>query len=335
MTAPVIRIEGLSKTFTPRRGFSLGSKAGVRAVDDISLDVQPGSTTALVGESGCGKSTTGRLILRLIEPTAGRILFEGRDIASLGRRELKAVRRHLQIIFQDPFGSMSPRRTVAQIIAEPLEAQGMIPSPARGREIVAGLLEQVGLSPDHMHRTARQFSGGQRQRIGIARAISVGPRFIVADEPVSALDVSVQAQIVNLMQDLQAQQNLAYLFISHDLAIVRHIADRVAVMYLGRIVEEGPKAQIFAAPQHPYTQALLSAAPDANLAARRERIILGGDVPSPTAVPSGCGFRTRCPLAQQICMESRPELRHVAPGQTAACHFATPNPIPAAKESAS
>jgi oligopeptide transport system ATP-binding protein len=328
MSAPILRIEGLGKTFPARRRLGRATGPGIRAVDDLSLDIAAGSTMALVGESGCGKSTTGRLILRLIEPTAGRILFEGRDIAGLAPREMKAVRRHLQIIFQDPFGSMSPRRTIAQIIAEPLEAQGMIASPTQQREIVAGLLEQVGLSPDHMHRLPRQFSGGQRQRIGIARAISVGPRFIVADEPVSALDVSVQAQIVNLMQDLQAQQNLAYLFISHDLAIVRHIADRVAVMYLGRIVEEGPKRQIFAAPQHPYTQALLSAAPDANLAAKRERIILGGDVPSPAAVPSGCGFRTRCPLAQPICAETRPELRQVADGQRAACHFATPNPIP-------
>jgi peptide/nickel transport system ATP-binding protein/oligopeptide transport system ATP-binding protein len=223
---------------------------------------------------------------------------------------------------------MSPRRTVAQIIAEPMEAQGLIRSAQHRRDTVAALLERVGLSADYMHRYPRQFSGGQRQRIGIARAIGVGPRFIVADEPVSALDVSVQAQIVNLMQDLQAETGLSYLFISHDLAIVRHIAERVAVMYLGRIVEEGPKQQIFAAPQHPYTQALLSAAPQPSLSARSQRIILQGDVPSPSDVPSGCAFHARCPLARPACASERPPLRTVAPAQRAACHFAAPNPIP-------
>ncbi|HEY2132522.1 MAG TPA: oligopeptide/dipeptide ABC transporter ATP-binding protein [Acetobacteraceae bacterium] len=328
MTPPVIQLEGLSKSFTPRSRLSFGRHSGeIRAVDDVSFAVSAGETLALVGESGCGKSTTGRLILRLIEPSAGRILFEGREIASERGREMREVRRHLQIIFQDQFGSMSPRRTIAQIIAEPLDAQGLIRSAQHRRDTVAHLLERVGLSPEHMHRYPRQFSGGQRQRIGIARAIGVNPRFIVADEPVSALDVSVQAQIVNLLQDLQEEQRLSYLFISHDLAIVRHIADRVAVMYLGRIVEEGPKARIFAAPQHPYTHALLSAAPEANLAKRNRRIILQGDVPSPSAVPSGCSFRTRCPLAQEICATERPPLRYVAPGQSAACHFATPNPI--------
>ncbi len=240
---------------------------------------------------------------------------------------MRALRRHMQIIFQDPFGAMSPRRAVAQIIAEPMEAQGMIRSAAHRQDRVAELLQRVGLSPDHMHRLPRQFSGGQRQRIGIARAIGVDPRFIVADEPVSALDVSVQAQIVNLMQDLQEQSGLSYLFISHDLAIVRHIADRVAVMYLGRIVEEGSKASIFAAPHHPYTQALLSAAPEPSEAARRQRIILQGDVPSPSDLPSGCAFRTRCPLAQPVCAEIRPELRAVGPNHGVACHFAAPNPI--------
>jgi peptide/nickel transport system ATP-binding protein/oligopeptide transport system ATP-binding protein len=328
MSTPVIQLEGLSKSFKPRARLTFARRAGdIKAVDEVSFAVGAGETLALVGESGCGKSTTGRLILRLIEPTAGRILFEGKDIATASARAMHEVRRHLQIIFQDPFGSMSPRRTIAQIIAEPLDAQGMIKSAQHRRDTVAHLLERVGLSPEHMHRYPRQFSGGQRQRIGIARAIGVNPRFIVADEPVSALDVSVQAQIVNLMQDLQEEQGLSYLFISHDLAIVRHIADRVAVMYLGRIVEEGPKAQIFAAPQHPYTHALLSAAPEPNLAKRNRRIILQGDVPSPSAVPSGCSFRTRCPLAQEICAAERPALRSVAPGQLAACHFATPNPI--------
>ena len=331
MSTPVIQLEGLTKVFTLRRGKGFGAKPKqVRAVDEVSLSVGRKETLALVGESGCGKSTTGRLILRLIEPTAGRIMFEGRDIAKANPREMHDIRRHLQIIFQDPFGSLSPRRSIAEIIAEPLEAQGMVRNAAQRRDAVGALLERVGLAPEHMNRYPRQFSGGQRQRIGIARAIAVNPSFVVADEPVSALDVSVQAQIVNLMQDLQQSQGLSYLFISHDLAIVRHIADRVAVMYLGRIVEEGPKSQLFDSPQHPYTQALLSAAPEADAEKRKQRIILSGDVPSPSDVPSGCSFRTRCPLAQKICAEERPPLREVAPGQRAACHFATPNPIPVA-----
>jgi peptide/nickel transport system ATP-binding protein/oligopeptide transport system ATP-binding protein len=328
MSTPLLRLEGLGKSFRPRRRLHFGRRpAEVKAVDDVSLDIKAGETLALVGESGCGKSTTGRLILRLITPSAGRILFNGQDIAHADARAMHLVRRQMQIIFQDPFGSMSPRRTIAQIIAEPLDAQGMLTSARDRRDTVAHLLVRVGLSPDHMDRYPRQFSGGQRQRIGIARAIGVNPSFIVADEPVSALDVSIQAQIVNLMQDLQDETGLAYLFISHDLAVVRHIADRVAVMYLGRIVEEGPKASIFAAPHHPYTQALLSAAPEPNLIKRNRRIILQGDIPSPTAIPSGCGFRTRCPLAQQRCAEELPEMRNVATGQRAACHFASPNPI--------
>ena len=237
------------------------------------------------------------------------------------------IRKHVQIIFQDPYGSLSPRRTVVEIVGEPLEAQGVVKGNAQRRERVASLLTRVGLSPDVMDRYPREFSGGQRQRIGIARAIGLDPAFIVADEPVSALDVSVQAQIVNLMQDLQEEQGLSYLFISHDLRVVRHIAHRVAVMYLGRIVEEGPKELIFALPQHPYSQALLSAAPEPGPASQSRRIILQGDVPSPTAVPSGCSFRTRCPMAQPICAAERPLLREVAPGQRAACHFAAPNPI--------
>jgi len=329
MTETLLSVEGLSKVFpSRRRAFGLKRKPGVKAVDGIGFAVGRGETLALVGESGCGKSTTGRLLLRLIEPTAGRILFRGRDIAAAGRREMHELRRHLQIIFQDPYGSLSPRRTVADIVAEPLVAHGLVRNAAERRDTVARLLTRVGLSPDLMQRYPREFSGGQRQRIGIARAIGVDPAFVVADEPVSALDVSVQAQIVNLLQDLQEQQGLSYLFISHDLRVVRHIASRVAVMYLGRIVEEGPKDAIFSAPQHPYSQALLSAAPEPGIARKSRRIILQGDVPSPTAVPSGCSFRTRCPLAQPICAEERPAMRAVAPGQEAACHFARPNPIP-------
>jgi peptide/nickel transport system ATP-binding protein/oligopeptide transport system ATP-binding protein len=329
MTAPLLRVENLGKTFdaAARLPF-LRASAGVRAVDGVSFTVAHGETVAVVGESGCGKSTLGRLLLRLIDATDGHVFFEGQDLGALSGRALREVRRHAQMVFQDPFGSLSPRRSVAQIIAEPLEVFGLAGSRLARRDRVAALLTQVGMSPSIMDRHPRSFSGGQRQRIGIARAIAVGPKFIVADEPVSALDVSVQAQIVNLLQDLQAQQGFSYLFIAHDLAVVRHIADRVVVMYLGRIVEIGRKREIYAAPQHPYTQALLSAVPEPDPDAPRRRIVLEGDVPSPSRVPSGCSFRTRCPLAQPLCAAERPALREVAAGQFAACHVATPNPIP-------
>jgi oligopeptide/dipeptide ABC transporter ATP-binding protein len=294
-------------------------------VDGVSFALNEAETLALVGESGCGKSTTGRLVLRLIEPSAGRVVFRGQDVAHAGRREMHALRRQMQIVFQDPYGSLSPRRTVGAILAEPLQAHGLVRGAADTRAKTAELLRLVGLSADMLDRYPREFSGGQRQRIGIARAIGVGPAFVVADEPVSALDVSVQAQIVNLLQSIQAQRGLSYLFISHDLRVVRHIAHRVAVMYAGRVVEEGPKAAVFRAPQHPYTQALLSAVPEPG--ARGKRIVLVGELPSPTALPSGCAFRTRCPLAQPVCADQRPALRDVAPGQRAACHFARPNPI--------
>jgi oligopeptide/dipeptide ABC transporter ATP-binding protein len=329
MSAALLQVEDLTKVFPARRrgGLFAPPASGVRAVDSVSFTVAPSETLALVGESGCGKSTTGRLLLRLIQPTSGKVLFRGSDIASATAREMHAIRQHVQIIFQDPYGSLSPRRTVLDIVAEPLEAHGMRGSRSERRDRVAGLLSRVGLSPDAMDRYPREFSGGQRQRIGIARAIGLDPAFIVADEPVSALDVSVQAQIVNLLQDLQEQQGLSYLFISHDLRVVRHIAHRVAVMYLGRIVEEGPKDVVFSEPQHPYTQALLSAAPEPGPGRHSRRIILQGDVPSPTAIPSGCSFRTRCPLAQPVCAAERPPLREVTIGQRAACHFAAPNPI--------
>jgi peptide/nickel transport system ATP-binding protein/oligopeptide transport system ATP-binding protein len=328
MTEPLIRAENLGKTFGAISGFSLRPQSsGVRAVDGVSFSIERGETVAVVGESGCGKSTMGRLLLRLIDATEGQVYFEGRDINSLSRKDMRQMRRKAQMVFQDPYGSLSPRRNIADIIAEPLEAFGMVRNRAEKRERVAELLTQVGLPASIMDRHPRQFSGGQRQRIGIARAISVDPSFIVADEPVSALDVSVQAQVVNLLQDLQEKKGFSYLFIAHDLAVVRHIADRVMVMYLGRIVEIGPKRQIYSAPQHPYTQALLSAAPEPDPDRRVKRIILEGDVPSPTRLPGGCTFHTRCPLVQPICKTQRPELREVAPGQNAACHFAAPNPI--------
>ena len=302
----------------------------MRAVDDVSLSVEPGETLALVGESGCGKSTLGRLMLRLIEADSGVMRFEGEDVLSLPAARMRDLRQKLQIIFQDPYGSLSPRRTIGQIIGEPLEVFGLAKSRRARRDRVAELMQAVGLPPAYMDRLPRQFSGGQRQRVGIARAIGVNPAFIVADEPVSALDVSIQAQIINLMQDLQRDQGFSYLFIAHDLAVIRHIADRVAVMYLGRVAEIGPKRQIYDAPQHPYTQALLSAAPEPELDRASGRIVLEGDVPSPSNVPSGCAFHTRCPIAQDVCARERPPLREVAPGQHAACHFAKPNPIPVA-----
>jgi peptide/nickel transport system ATP-binding protein/oligopeptide transport system ATP-binding protein len=329
MGETLVRAEGLTKTFQDGGGLGFGRpRPGVRAVDEVSLEIRRGETLALVGESGCGKSTLGRLLLRLIEPSAGRIFVDGTDLTGLSRGQMRAMRRQVQMIFQDPYGSLSPRRSVADIVAEPLEVFGLVRSRKERRDKVAELLRQVGLPPATMDRYPRQFSGGQRQRIGIARAISLDPAFIVADEPVSALDVSIQAQIVNLLQDLQERKNLSYLFIAHDLAVVRHIADRVAVMYLGRIVETGPKAAVYGAPHHPYTQALLSAAPEPDPDRPQKRIILQGDVPSPSAAPSGCSFRTRCPLAQEICARERPPLAPVGSGHLTACHFAQANPIP-------
>ncbi len=325
----LLQADGVGKTFGGRGNFFSGYSDEVRAVDGVNLAIARGETLALVGESGCGKSTLGRLLLRLIEPTDGTVTFENQDIASLSSPEMRSMRKKMQIIFQDPYGSLSPRRTIGQIIGEPLEVFGVVNNRRARRERVAELLQKVGLPPETMDRLPRQFSGGQRQRVGIARAIALNPAFIVADEPVSALDVSVQAQIINLMQDLQRDEGFTYLFIAHDLAIVRHIADRVAVMYLGRIVEIGPKRQVYEAPQHPYTQALLSAAPEPEIQTRSRRIILEGDVPSPSAVPPGCSFHTRCPIARDICRKERPPLAKVAPGQNAACHFSAPNPIKA------
>ncbi|QQA44324.1 ABC transporter ATP-binding protein [Pelagovum pacificum] len=327
MSDPILTAEGLGKTFGGDTGLFGKSGEAVRAVDDVGFSVARAETLALVGESGCGKSTLGRLLLRLIDPTDGVIRFDGKEITKLSPSQMRDMRRHLQIIFQDPFGSLSPRRSIADIIAEPLEVFGLERSRRKRRDRVAELLDRVGLPSAYMDRLPRSFSGGQRQRVGIARAIATSPAFIVADEPVSALDVSIQAQIVNLLQDLQRDEGFSYLFIAHDLAVVRHIADRVAVMYLGRLVEIGPKDAVYNLPQHPYTQALISAAPEPELDGPNTRIVLEGDVPSPSNVPKGCAFNTRCPLAQEVCRRERPLLREVAPGQMAACHFAEPNPV--------
>ncbi|MFJ5073147.1 ABC transporter ATP-binding protein [Streptomyces sp. NPDC088553] len=316
---PLLRVRDLTVTFPGRRR----GAGPIRAVDGIGFDVAAGETLGLVGESGCGKSTTGRTIVRLLEPTGGSVSYEGRDISHLSQRALKPLRRDLQMVFQDPHSSLNPRQTVARIIADPLLVQGGTAADARKRAVE--LMELVGLIPEHIDRHPHEFSGGQAQRIGIARALATNPRLVVADEPVSALDVSVQAQIVNLMERLQRELGLAYLFIAHDLSVVKRVCDRVAVMYLGRIVEIGAKERVYAAPAHPYTRALLSAVPLPDPAAERsrERITLLGDPPSPAAPPPGCTFHPRCPKAREICRTEAPSLRTLVPGEAreVACHF--------------
>jgi len=319
----IVRAESLKKSFAgPSRGFGRG-RAELRAVDGVSLQVHEGETVGLVGESGCGKSTFGRLLLRLYEPTGGRVYFRGTDITALSQAALRPMRRRMQIIFQDPYSSLNPRMTVRAALAEPLRIHRLVSSKKEEQERVAELLERVGLRPEHMRRYPHEFSGGQRQRIGIARALAVSPSFIVADEPVSALDVSIQAQIVNLLGDLQKELGLSFLFIAHDLHVVEHVSQRVAVMYLGRVVELASAAQLYERPRHPYTQALLSAAPDIDPSARSRRVLLKGDVPSPLDPPSGCAFHPRCPIAEPgLCDRETPLLRTLEDGHQAACHLA-------------
>lgn len=320
--APLVEVSGVKKYFPVTQGLIFKKRIGeVKAVDDVSLTIQRGETLGLVGESGSGKSTLGKCILQLHQQTDGEIRFDGVDLSTLTSSELRATRRRINAIFQDPYSSLSPRMTAGGIIAEPLSVHGLVENKSQMRDRVQELLHTVGLNPYMADRFPHEFSGGQRQRIGIARAIAAEPDFIVADEPVSALDVSIQAQIINLMQELQEQFGLTYLLIAHDLSVVRHISDRVAVMYLGRIMEISPCDDLYDSPQHPYTKALLSAVPvpDPTVEAKRERVVLEGDIPSPQNPPSGCVFHTRCPIAVDACRETVPELRPLGSGHWAAC----------------
>lgn len=323
MTEPILKLEGLKKHFNTTTGGAFNKqKAILKAVDGIDLEVAPGETIGLVGESGCGKTTAGRTILKLYEPTDGKIIFDGEDITNLSAAKMKPYRRQMQMIFQDPYASLNPRQTIGTIIANMFDIQGITP-PGGVENEVRGLMERVGLNPEHINRYPHEFSGGQRQRIGVARAIALKPKLIVADEPVSALDVSIQAQVVNLLEDLQNEFNLSYIFVAHDLSVVQHISDRVVVMYLGKVMEQADKVDLFNKPRHPYTKALLSAVPVADPieGRKRERIMLQGDLPSPINPPSGCVFNTRCWKATDKCRAEVPQLLEIAPKHKVACHF--------------
>lgn len=319
MSEPLVKVNNL------RKFFNLGGGNILKAVNEIDFSIARGETVGVVGESGCGKSTAGRTILRLYEPTSGNVTFNGEDIYKMKGAKLKQMRRDMQMIFQDPYASLNPRMTITDVIGEALDIHGLAGSRAERKRKVEDLLDLVGLNPDHATRYPHEFSGGQRQRIGIARALAVDPKFIIADEPISALDVSIQAQVVNLMQDLQRKMGLTYLFIAHDLSMVKHISDRVAVMYLGKIVELAESGELYNSPAHPYTRALLSAnpIPDPEIEATRERIVLAGDLPSPINPPAGCQFHTRCPMATDKCKTVEPKLVEVKKGHFASCHYAS------------
>ncbi|MFE4370603.1 ABC transporter ATP-binding protein [Streptomyces sp. NPDC056835] len=319
---PILKVTGLVKHFPITKGLLKRKVGAVQAVDGLSFDVRPGETLGVVGESGCGKSTMGRLITRLLEPTGGKVEFEGRDITHLSAGALRPMRRDVQMIFQDPYGSLNPRHTIGGIVSTPFKLQGIEPEGGVKKE-VQRLLELVGLSPEHYNRYPHEFSGGQRQRIGIARALALNPKLVVADEPVSALDVSIQAQVVNLLDDLQDELGLTYVIIAHDLSVIRHVSDRIAVMYLGKIVELADRTSLYESPKHPYTKALLSAVPvpdPSRRGGKSDRILLKGDVPSPISPPAGCRFHTRCWKATEICKTTEPPLIQLAPGHQAACH---------------